>query len=139
MLYPCQVITFLLGLSASFLNVFEAFSSAKIVSLNQSRKVLLCFFKTQFFNSFGLLSFTKPSCWSMYDKTSLLLFNTYKWTCNKSSTLGVIIYSPLEPLPPTLSSCRDSRSLTGLAFPMYSEQNSMASYVIYLWGIIGRR
>ena len=39
----------------------------------------------------------------MYDKTSLLLFNTHKWACNKSSTLRVITCSPLEPLPPTLS------------------------------------
>ena len=38
-----------------FLNVSEALSSAKIVSLNQSQKVLLCFFNTQFFDIFELL------------------------------------------------------------------------------------
>jgi len=78
MSYLCQVITFLLGPSASYLNVLEALSSTKIVSLNQSKKVLLCFFKTRFFDIFGLLSFTKPSWRSMYSKNSLLLFNTYK-------------------------------------------------------------
>ena len=48
MSYPFQVIIFLLGPYSSFLNVSEAFSSAKIVSLNQSQKVLLCFFNLQF-------------------------------------------------------------------------------------------
>jgi len=40
-----------------------------------------------------------------------------------SLTVGVITCSPLEPLRPTLSSCRYSRSPIGLAFSMYSEQN----------------
>ena len=96
----------------SFLNISEALSSAKVLSLNQSKKVLLCSFKTQFFDIFGLLSFTKPSWRSMYGKTSLPLFNTYKWAYYKPSTLGVITCSPLEPLPLTLSSCQCVHSST---------------------------
>ena len=121
--YPCQVLTFHLGPSTKFLNISKALSSPKIVSLNQFRKVLLCYFNTLSLVIFRLPSLTKALWRTMYDITSLLLFNIYKWACFNSSRLGVITCSPLEPLPLILLSCWDSRSPTSFAFSMYSEQN----------------
>jgi len=130
--YPSQLLTFLLGPSTNLLNVLEALSSPKIVSLNQFRKVLLCSFNTLFLAIFGLLSLTKASWQTMDDKTSLLLFNIYKWSCGNSFRPKFITCSPHKPLFLTLLSCRDSGSPTYFGFSMYSEQNLITSFVMYL-------
>ena len=65
--YPCQVIKFLLGPPASFLNVLEALSSAKIVSLNNTGKSCYAFsrpnsstFLDYFLSLHSLFEFNTP-------------------------------------------------------------------------------
>ena len=124
--------TLIFGPTTNSLNVFEALSSPKMVCLNQLMTVILCSCNTLMMFIFGWVTVRFCLCVSIYGRTSVVLFNIYRCTCETSCQPIVTRLYPCVPLPPCLDSWWLWGRPTGLVVSMYFEQNSIASSMTYL-------